>query len=221
MFKKLLTMLAFVSLLVVLPGCPSFTSHQTAEVLDKDEIEWGQSFSTLVIPITTHTYDMDGNVTGTKEDTITLPTLQETLFRFGFNESMDVGIKVTNFFWFEGDVKFQLMKSGDDTNNFSLAISPSITYSAALQKYGLSVIASKRMSGKSVLYGSLKYNYFAGLDSSNDNLDGFGEGSYFSASAGFSFEGKKWWLRPEINLVMNNDFEVAFYSPAIGFGFKF
>ncbi len=216
MFKKLLTMLAFVSLLVVLPGCPSFTSHQTAEVLDKDEIEWGQSFSTLVIPYTST--DIDGNKT---EETLTLPTFQETLFRFGFNESMDIGIKVTNFFWFEGDVKFQLMKSGDDTNNFSLAISPSVTYSALLQKYGLSVIASKRMSGKSVLYGSLKYNYFAGLDSSNDNMKGFGEGSYFSASAGFSFEGKKWWLRPEVNLVMNNDFEVAFYSPAIGFGFKF
>ncbi len=216
MTRKLVASLVLLLGLVLLPGCPSFTSHQTAEVLDKDQIEFGAGFGVIK-------YSWE-NSDG-KDETLTLPYFPEIMFRFGITDNMDAGFKIGGLS-LEGDMKYQLLQLGDKkTSNFTLSVQPSLSYSAVMWKVALGVVVSQRINEMNVLYANIKYNYWGiNIDADSDNADnvgGLGDGSYLTATIGYSLEGKKWWLRPEVSFAMDTDFDLGFWLPALGFGFKF
>jgi hypothetical protein len=229
MFKSMMLLVMSILALTFVSGCYSFSSHQTAEVLDKDQVEWGEGFGYYMFDYTVDTYDENNNVSGTKNETFSLPYVPETIFRFGITDNMDAGIKLAGIFAnIEADVKFQLLQVGDKVSNFTLSVQPSISGlvfgDISMYKFGAGLLASKRINSRVVFYGNIKYNYLmvtVDENSTDTGSDAFGDGSLYTTALGFSFEGKKWWIRPEVTVTLNEKFEKLFILPAVGFGLKF
>ncbi len=219
---------------LLMPSCFSFSAHQTAETLPEDSVEWGESVGYYMFTYENKSCDYEGENCSTKDESASFPYFPETIFRFGLSENMDAGIKIAGVIAsIEGDVKFRIFQTGEENENFSLAVQPAIAGMfmgpATIYKLSAALIASKRMNEKFVLYGSMKYNYMVVKieDESSDEEDNsseadfFGDGSFYSATIGLSIEGKKYWLRPELTWILDKEFKTWLKMPALGFGLRF
>ncbi len=223
-------------LTLMMSGCFSFSAHQTAETLPEDSVEWGEGIGYYMFDYKTTEYSYDDNGEETSKEVdkkLSIPYFPETIFRFGLMENLDAGIKISGLIsTIEGDLKFRLLKLGDDSSNFSLAVQPAasgmLIGPMSIYKFSGAVIMSKRINQRFVVYGNVKYNYLMVSvedtneegDTSGDN-DFFADGNYYTATLGLSIEGKKFWLRPELTYTMNKDWEKLFILPALGFGLRF
>ncbi len=228
MKKKTFILLLSLFALIFMNACVSFSSHQTAEVLKEDQVEWGEGIGYLMFDYDIDTYDADGNKTGTKHKSTSVPYFPETIFRFGINNNMDVGLKVAGVIAnIEVDLKYQVLQIGDKTSNTTISLQPSasgmVIGDFKMYKFGMGLIASQRISERMVFYGNVRYNYLAvGIDdASDDGSNAFADGNLYTAALGFSYEGKSFWIRPEATIVLNKDFEKLLILPAIGFGLRF
>ena len=230
MTKKTFILALSLFALIFMNACVSFSSHQTAEVLKEDQVEWGEGIGYLMFDYDIDTTDANGNKT-TKHESTSVPYFPETIFRFGIDNNMDVGIKVAGVIAnIEVDLKYQVLQIGDKTSNTTISVQPSasgmVMGDFKMYKFGMGLLASQRISERMAFYGNLKYNYLAVSisDSSNDGdgaSDAFADGNLYTAAVGFSYEGKSFWVRPEATIVLNKDFKKLLILPAMGFGLRF
>lgn len=232
--KKVFNLLFAAFVIVLMQGCFSFSSHQTAETLPEDTVEWGEGVGYYMFNYTDENCDYDGNCSP-KDETVSFPYFPETIFRFGLAENMDAGIKVAGVITtVEGDIKFRFLSVGEEQNNFSLAVQPAISGMflgpATVYKLSAALIASKRINEKFAIYGSFKYNYMAVKvedddsdyeDDDSSDSDFFSDGNFYSATIGLSIDGKKFWVRPELTWILDKDLKTWLKMPALGFGLRF
>ncbi len=217
-------------LTLMMSGCFSFSAHQTAETLPEDTVEWGEGIGYYMFDYKDYEYDDETGEDKKVTKSTSLPYFPETIFRFGLAENMDAGIKIYGGIGIEGDMKFRILSIGDETSNFSVALQPSaagITIGElTIYKFSAGMIVSKRVNKRFALYGNFKYNYW-GITLEDDSEDGEDDmeflenGNLYSTTVGLSIEGKKFWLRPELTVTLNKDFEKLFLLPALGFGLRF
>ena len=117
MGRKLL--LAWIPMVSLLAGCPSFSTMGTARNLPEDQTQF--FFSTGGVQLR----DWRTTNGGARLESLTLPAF-EFGGRYGVNDSVEVGGKV----WFIGaeiDTKFQIHKAATPDSGMDVALAPAVT----------------------------------------------------------------------------------------------
>jgi hypothetical protein len=233
MKKQIISLIMSLFAMIFISGCLSFSSHQTAEVLKENEVEWGEGFGYYRFDFEVESYDNQSEVTKTHKESFSMPYFPETIFRFGVAENLDVGVKLAGVIAnLQLDAKYQFLNTGDDVQNFSMAVQPffsGVVFGPfSLYDMGVGLIASQRLNSRFVIYGNFKYHYISfGVNETNSGEendkfdDAFKYSNNYTITAGASVEGKKWWIRPELTVFLNKEFKKIFILPALGFGLKF
>lgn len=216
-------------------GCFSATSYQLADTVPKGGTDLGFGFSAFTIPTGSYT-SADGEKSTINDDDFsgTLPNpLPDILMRFGLGDNIDIGFKLF-FLGLQGDFKWRFV----NTPAFSMAIAPGIYYSRpfiVFGQYGLTLplLFTFKIGEHFSIYGNVRGEVSGwnlevesgGSDEEDANIHTAG----FGATLGFSFGGKRWYIRPEVNYTRFligfeescEKVDIAYFTYGFGFGFLF
>ena len=229
-----LAMAAVIAIPMVLGGCFSSMSWQTADTIPDDAVEFGMGWSVAKLDRISYT-SQEGEVTEVSDDLEgTIPNLLPDLFmRFGLGDNIDMGLRL-HFLGIHTDLKIRLI----NTDLFSLALAPGLGYSRPLIVFGeysadLPLLLTFKLGKMVKLYLS-GHGRISGWsmelstedDEENDNIHTLG----FGANVGLQFGTKTWFIRPEVGYINHffgfedkcrEKLELSWFNFGLGFGFVF
>lgn len=197
---------------IVMSGCFSSMSYQTADTLKKGEVEVGAAADAYYLQVVT----------------------PEFMARAGLGENLDGGLKVYGMGTLEMDLKFRVSTSGDDSDRFSVALQPNLGVyigdsdreSNVPMKFGLGILISKKLGKTVSFYAAGRVNAIKTGDHDDDDDD---DDYYYSSNSnymeyggtlGFSFDFKHFWFRPEVTAMAIGE-GFGYIAPGLAVGFKF
>jgi len=209
-------------LLMLFSSCISVSSYQTADTLEKGDVELA-----LGIGIYPDVAPIAGGYSEEEEEEMAADkVMPELISRFGLLDDLDMGLKFLFNSVVELDFKFRFLSFGDDENRFSMAIKPMVSMNFLLaDKFALflldsariSLLISKNFNKNFGVYTALNYN--PNFSSGRKTLDDeFGNPTY-SMVLGLSISSENVWFRPEL-VIANIDSEI-FTRPGVAIGLVF
>ncbi len=183
--------------IVLMVGCMSHSVHQTAEILDKDDLEIGFALSTYP----------NGYVN------------DDFHIRFPLSEYFELGLGSSLILrGFDADLKFQMLRLGEAHQQFAVAFqakpSVSLSNNNTYSNFAIGLLISKRLSSQTVIYSRFAYiipiNEYEDLEASDyepyyqeDFKDLITLNAFvkYQATLGVSFEGNQFFIRPEVNFL--------------------
>lgn len=219
---------------LLLEGCFSVMSYQTADTVPAGGVEFGMGWSLTKIDQFEVTDDQGQTYKANTDQVGTIPNvLPDLMLRIGATDDLDVGLRLF-FLGIHADVKWRFL----DIDYFSMAIAPGASYSRPFfffAEYGaeLPVLFTIKPLEWFHIYGGIKgrfsgWNMELYVDENNkneDNLYTFGVGGHF----GLHFGGTWWFVRPEIgythyvvgfNGPCEGGVKMSLFTFGLGFGFR-
>jgi hypothetical protein len=197
-----------------LVGCPSVATLVTATPLGKGNIEVTiqPGAAGVVLPSDSQPFASDPG--GGSDKTLWIPMIN-TSFRYGFSDTLDMGVSLRGYSLFSIDLKLNLI----NTQNIAVSVAPSLGASFVLiLQPELPLLVDIKLSESFRVNLGAKYAPMILLSSGKSD-------HFFGGSIGFEFEmAGSFWIAPNVSvLAASTDRGIEampFFNVGIGFKYR-